>query len=270
MAENLSGGIPAYEASDLKRFTLAATLARPNTVAFQLWDPNGGLLPVSSISPVNSGIFAVECGNLSGIYYVDVVLPDTAGFYISEWIAYNATSQTGRVKEEFEVIRTEARSFFTYGNAYDIVRTARQIFGRSNVTVRDLQDYMEPADGLINGYLGHLGDAITLPLSTVPPLVRDWHKSLVLWSLYSDRFGVKGEDAPTGLQDRYDKVIEQLEALKDGEAVLQISSGYVIQAGYDFFCTNENRKPIFDFRDWEAQRINPLIVEADYDEDVDD
>src|SRR5215831_8238597 len=120
MAE-IPGGMPRYEADDYRQFTLTATLTRPTTVSYQLIDPNGQSLAISSISAVNSGVQVTDSAypvgvNSSGLYHIEYTLPTTPGFYTSVWRAFNTASNAGIVRSEFEVIKTQPRSFFSYGN----------------------------------------------------------------------------------------------------------------------------------------------------------
>jgi phage gp36-like protein len=262
MAENLSGNIDRFEANDLKQFTMVATASRPSTVGYNLYDPLGALLPVNSITAANSGITVQESGALTARFHIEYVLPTTEGFYIGEWVAYDAASRTGKVRDEFEVVRTEATSFFTYGNLPDILRTGRQIFGRGAITPREFQPYMQSADGIIDSKLGTI-DAITIPLSPVPAIVQEWNKTITLWHFYSERFAINREQPPPGLKDRYDEAIESLTDIQSGNSILHVSSGVVYKAAYDFSSTTVGYKPVFDMRDFEQQRVSPDILDAD-------
>ena len=262
MAENLSGGIPYYEGDDLKQFTMVATVSRPFTVAFRLYDPIGAVLNPGSYNAANSGITVGESGTTTGLFHFEVVLPSTPGFYVAEWLAYDQSSRTGKVREEFEIRRTEAMSFYSYGDVYDILRTARQIMGRHDITPREIRDYMEPADNRIDAHLGSI-QGITTPLSPVPAIVREWNKNITLWNFYSDRFGVNREEEPPALKNRYDEAIKCLSAVQSGDLVLHVGSGVLYQATQIFESTTETYKPIFDMRNWEEQRIDPDLISAD-------
>lgn len=265
MAENLSGGIPWYEADDLKEFTLTATATKPQTVAFKMYDPLGAVLNPGSYNAANSGVTVGESGS-DGHYYFQTVLPSTPGFYVNEWIAYDAASRTGRVKDHFEIRRTEAVSFYSYGDIYDIMRTARQIMGRHDITARDLRDYMQPADNRIDMHLGGI-EGITVPLSPVPPIVREWCKNITLWNFYTDRFGVNREDEPPALKARYDEAIKLMSGVQSGNLVFHMGEGVIYRSTEIFESSTQNYRPIFNSRDWETQRVDPQWRADDFDGD---
>ena len=264
MADNISGGIRRLEADGAQQFTMAATPVVPSTVSFLLLNTEGSCLSLVNISAANSGQTVLQSltagGSNTGNYHIEFVMPNTPGFYTSVWYAYDSASRPGIVREEFEVIRSEPRSFFSYGNIADVYRTARQVFGRGNVTAREIQDYMEPADDFING---HLGQQFSVPVSPVPPEIREWNKSVTLWHIYTDRFAVNQEEAPPGLKERYDAVVLRMSEVLSGNGVLHVQSGTLRRAAWDIQSTTEDFKPVFDSRDWEKQRFDPDLVDTD-------
>ena len=268
MAE-IPGGIRRYQADDFKQFTLAATISRPTTVGYTLYDPAGAVLPISSISAVNSGVTvaesAVSGNNSSGLYHVEFVLPTTQGFYVSEWKAFNATSQAGVVRQEFEIVRTEARSFWSYGELADVLRTARVLFNQHEVTAREIQDYMEPSDDRINAMLGMV---MTVPVTPNMPILRDCNKAMTLWGYYTDKFSEVKREAPPGIKAHYDSCMKFFAEVMSGNAVLVTDSG-IVQAPFILGSTTEDFKPIFDYRPFEDMRADPDFVDQDIDEDDD-
>lgn len=268
MAE-IPGGIKRYQADDFRQFTLTATVTRPTTVTYALYDPLGALLPISSISAVNSGLTvqesAVGAVTSTGLYHIDYVIPATPGFYVSEWKAFNATSQGAIIRQEFEVIRTEARSFYSYGNVADVLRTARVLFRAHDITAREIQDYMEPADNKMNALLGRV---MTVPISPTPAVLRDCNKALTLWGFYNDRFAEVKREAPPGIEARYTACMEFIAEVMSGNAVLVTDSG-IIQQSLVMGSTTEDYKPIFDLRDFEVMRTDPDRIDAEDAEDED-
>ena len=268
MSDNISGGLRRLEADGAQQFTMSATPVVPSTVTFLLLNIDGSSLALSAISAANSGVTVGHSltagGSNTGNFHIDFVLPATPGFYTYAWYAYDSASRPGIIREEFEVIRSEPRSFFSYGSVADVYRTARQIMGRANVTAREIQDYMEPADDFING---HLGQQFTVPLSPVPPEVREWNKSITLWHIYTDRFAVNQEEPPPGLKERYDAVVERISQVLSGDGVLHVQSGTLVRASWDIVSTTEDFKPVFDARDWEQQRLDPDLVDRDAGDD---
>lgn len=266
MAE-IAGGVQRYQADDFRQFTLTATVTRPMTVTYQLFDPLGALLPITSISPVNSGVFVQESAtiavNSSGLFHIEYVIPTTVGFYTSVWKAYNVASQAGVIRQEFEVIRTEPRSFRSYGNVADILRTARVIFKQHDITAREMQDYMEPSDNRIDSMLAKV---TTVPVDPAPPILRDCNKAFTLWAFYSDRFAAVNDEAPPGLQDRYDKCMEYFTEIMSGNMVLVTDSAN-IEAVLTLDSTTVGFKPVFDMRDFGSMRADPDLVAQDDDED---
>lgn len=268
MAE-IPGGIQRYQADDFRQFTLTTTPTRPTTVSYALYDPLGSLLPINSISSVNSGLTVQESAigavTSTGLFHLEYVLPTTPGFYTSEWKAFNATSQAGVIRQEFEVIRTEPRSFWSYGEVADVLRTARVIFRAHDITAREIQDYMEPSDDKINAMLGRV---MTVPVTPNMPILRDCNKAMTLWGFYTDRFAEVKRDAPPGIKSHYDSCMKFFAEVMSGNAVLVTDSG-VITLPTGFASTTQDYKPIFDLRDIEDWRVDPDVIDLSDSEDDD-
>ena len=266
MAE-IPGGIQRYQADDFRQFTLTTTPTRPTTVAYVLRDPNGSLLDITSISAVNSGIVVTESAvgavNSTGLFHIEYVLATTPGFYVGEWKAFNAASQAGVIRHEYEVVRTEARSFWSYGEVADVLRTARVLFNQHNITAREIQDYMEPADDRINAMLGKV---MTVPVTPNMPILRDCNKAMALWGMYSDRFAEVKREAPPGIKAHYESCMEFFAEVMSGNAVLVTDSG-IIQLPTGMASTTYDFKPIFDLRDFSVMRPDPNFVAQDQDDD---
>ncbi len=260
---DLSGGIDRFEGDDVQQFTITATVTRPQTVAFALYDQSGAALPLGNISSLNAASTVAEshtaATTLSGLYHIEFIVPATPGLYHYKWELFDTSSRPAVSRNYFEIYRTDAVSFFSYGNMADILRTARVMLGRGDVTAREIQDYMQPADATIDM---KLGTVMTVPV-TPCPILRDWNKVITLWTMYCDRFGTAREEAPPGLYDRYKEVMKTLTAIQSGTAVLSVASGSVVSASFTIGSTTEDYKPVFDSRDWEVMRIDPDLQEAD-------
>ena len=262
MPVNITGGISRFEAGDTRQFTLTATETRPETVGFIIFNTNGDSL---ALAAVQSGGVVQESGVSAGQFYFNIVLPDTPGYYTSEWIAWDSNSLPYISRDEFEIFKTEARSFYSYGDVADILRTARQIFGKSNITIREIQDYMEPADNWIDSKLGTIH---TIPVSPVPPIIREINKTRVLWRFYSDKFGLNREEVPPGLKDAHDEADKFLTAVQSGDQVLHVTSGTVLgRPTAEISSSRQKFHPIFDSRDWPLQRIDPDQIDDDIGKD---
>jgi phage gp36-like protein len=259
----LSGGIDRFEGDDVQQFTMTATVTRPQSVTFAIYDQQGAVLPLGNISSLNALATVAEshtiANTLTGLYHIEIVVPATPGLYTQEWRLYDTSSRAAVTRDYFEIYRTDAVSFFTYGNVADILRTARVMLGRQDVTARELQDYMQPADATIDM---KLGTVMTVPV-TPCPILRDWNKVITLWTLYCDKFSTQKEDAPNGLYERYKEVMKTLTQIQSGNAVLSVTSGSVLQVSYTIGSTTEDYKPVFDSRDWTEMRIDPDLQEAD-------
>lgn len=264
---DIPGGIKRYQGDDFRQFTLAATVTRPVTVSYLLFDPVGAVLALDSISAVNSGVTVAESAvgavNSTGLYHIEYVLPATPGFYVGQWTAFNTASQGAIVRQEFEIIRTEARSFYSYGNVADVLRTARVLFKQHDITARDMQDYMEPSDDKINAMLGTV---MSVPVAPTPPILRDCNKAMTLWGFYTDRFSEVKRDAPPGIKAHYDSCMKFFAEVMSGNAVLVTDSG-VIEAPFQYGSTTQDFKPVFDHRRPEAWRVDPDWIDYNKGED---
>ena len=258
---DVTGGIPRYEADDTKQFTWTATVSAPSTIAFNLFNTDGKTLAPAAVQA--SSFFVAASG--SGVFYMNVVLPTSAGLYFYQWTPYDAASRPYTTRGEFEIVRTEPVSFFTYADILDTTRTGRQIFARSDITQRDLRPYLEEGDAVIDSMLGQV---TTVPLVPTPNLIRAMSKVFALANFYSDRYSMQNEDAPPAILRRQDKYMEMLTAIMSGTAAL-VSSGGVIAVAQDAVTAltgsleHSEGVPIFGLRDSEMQRVDADIVEAE-------
>lgn len=257
MPIDITRNIERYEAEDTFQFTLAASASRPNTVAFTVFNTNGNTL---ALEAVQSGATVAESGTNTGVYHFERVLPSSVGLYTYEWRAWDVTSRTYVNRGEFEIIRTEAHSFYSYGDPVETVRTARQIFGRGDITMRDLRPYHEEADAWIDTKLSPI---VTVPVTPTPNFLRYGSKLGALYFYYSFRYAVEKDAAPPGIVDMWEKFNEQLDAIVAGSAsiagVISVEDAISVMPG-DF-------KPVFDLRDPISQRVDPDLIDDEEDRD---
>lgn len=262
MAVGITGDIPRYEAGDTRQFTWAATISTPQTLAFNLFNTDGNSLAPAAVQA--SSFFVASSG--SGVFYDNVVLPTSVGLYFYQWTAWDAASRPYVTRGEFEVIRTEPVSFFTYAEVLDVTRTGRQVFGRADITQRDLRSYLESADAYIDSKLGMV---MGVPLSSTPNLIRDMSKVFCLANFYSDRYSVENEGAPPAIIARKEAYEKLLDAVVSGTAVLVTSGGVVTRAEDEYIgitggLEHSGGVPVFGMRDFEQQVIDADVV-ADED-----
>ena len=261
MAVDITGGIPRYEASDTKRFTWASTETAPSTIAFNLFNTDGVSLAPAAVQA--SSFFVAASGG--GVYYMDVVLPTSAGLYFYQWVPFDAASRPYTLRGEFEVVRTEPHSFWTYANVLDVTRTGRQVFGRADITQRDLRPYLEEADAFIDSMLGLV---VTVPVTPTPNLIVAMSKVFALANFYSDRYSLENVDAPPAILKRKEDYVELLASVVSGTAVLVTSGGVVTGTQQAITALTGSLPgaggvPVFGMRDFEGQVVDADIVEAE-------
>ncbi len=88
--------------------------------------------------------------------------------------------------------------------------------GSGTVNQTRVDEAIAQADGEINGYLA---GRYTVPLSTVPALIRKFSVDIAIYNLYSR----KTEDMPKTRVDRYNNAIRTLEAIAKGTISLGVS-----------------------------------------------
>jgi hypothetical protein len=260
---NISDNIPRFEADNAKQFTYTSTVTRPATVSFTIYDSNGTGMALSAVSAINSGNVVAESGTTTGLFYINVVVPTTRDFYVSEFIGYDASSLTYRTRTEWEVISSIPTSFFSYSAIADTLRISRTIIGRADLTFWDVKRYVEVAHDKINARLGNL---YTIPVSPTFPLIQDMERTFAIYDLLSDVFLKKS--IPTPLQkrkDEYDKILQQWETNSLG---LPVASGDVMMYRFLGESNTENWKSVFDDRAWVDMRVDPDRVTDDSDKDA--
>ncbi len=262
MALDIAGNIQRFEAGDTRQFTHTASVTAPATVGFVIFNTDGATL---ALEAVQSGGIVSNSGAVGlGLFFQNRVLPDTVGYYTYEWTAWDSNSLPYITRGEFEMIKTQAASFFSYANLADVLRDARHIIGRGDITFDEVRPHMQTANDRINGKVGLL---YTVPVSPVFPLIQDMEKVFSLWTLYADRYGKESFDVPPAIKTRkedYDKLLDSWAA---GSVALPVQSGTLVFALPQLSMTTEDFKPIFDSRDWKEQRIDPDLVDKDVGDD---
>lgn len=263
MPIDINKNLSRWEPEDTRQFTMTATATRPSTVAFIVFGTDTNTIALQS---VQSGATVQESGNTTGLFYMIRVLPSSAAIYEYEWRSWDASSRTYIERGEFEIIRTAAVTNYTgYGSLGDIQRSARQLIGRTYITPSEIRDYAQPADDLINAKLGLI---TTVPVSPTPPILRDAVKVLALAGMYSERHSQEDEDISPAIIRRREEVMQFLQDVVDGNAVLVVTSGTTLLTEQEVVVTAAHGyKPTFDLRDWVEQRVDPDAVTADEDAD---
>lgn len=89
-----------------------------------------------------------------------------------------------------------------------------------------LDEQIAFADGLIDTYLR---GKHTVPFTTAPVTVRKWSVMLTIYFCYERRIDLA---IPETLQSRYDRIIEQLEKVRDNELIIDDSGSTANSATY--------------------------------------
>lgn len=261
MPIDISQNIDRFEVEDTRQFTFTASVSRPSTVAFIVYNTNGNSL---ALEGVQSGATVQESGTNTGLFYMIRVLPTSVGLYFYEWRAWDSVSRTYITRGEFEMMRTEPVSFATYADVTDVIRSARQIFGRGDITIRDLRPYVEAGDQWIDSWLGRI---TATPLGSASPIVRDMSKVYALYGYYADRYSVERQDAPPAIVARKDRYDDLLQAVMAGSAQI---AGINVSITDDVSVLTgaiEGGVPVFGMRDWESQVVDVDITQAENDRD---
>ena len=265
MPIDLSGNIDRFEADDLRQFTYVDTVSVPASITFTLYGPNGSIVdPVA----VQSGITVTPSGSAaSGMYYIFRQLPSSRGFYTGEWKAFGSgTIQSSLYvtnRFTFEIVKTEPRSFFSYGSKNNVMRIARQLIGRGDLTEYDIQPHMEAAHGYINA---RLGGVTTVPFSPAPAYIAQGEEIIAVYTLYGTFGGTEKNEIPPAFQKLRDDFVAFLD--KAAEGLLTVDGIWPIEQGAITYFTGgiEGGKPTFGRSDWPYQVIDILITEKEADD----
>ena len=259
MGIDITGDVERFESGDTRQFTLTATVTVPASVNFSLFNTDGATLALLSVQAGET----VQT-SASGLFYFNRILPDSTGYYTFQWTAFDSSSRPYVTRGEFEIIKTQAESFFSYAPLANVLRDARHIIGRGDLTFSEIRPHMETAHDRINGKVALL---YTTPVSPVFPQIQDMEKVFALWTLYADRYGTERGVIPPSIQARKDDYDELLDEWSAGSVALPVGSGIATLADPLMSSVQADFKPIFDSRRFEQQRIDPDLVDRDEDDD---
>lgn len=272
MPIDLSGNIDRWEADDLRQFTYIDTPSIPSCVTFNVFNTDGSTLaPVA----VQSGLTVTISGAdiTKGMFYAFRQLPSSRGFYTYEWHAYGSgTAQSSlytTTRGTFEIVKTEPRSFVSYGAKGSVLRVARQLIGRGDLTEFDVQPHMEAAYGYINA---RLGSVVAVPLTApAPAYISQGEEVLAVYTLYGS-FGAteKGEIPPSFAKLR-DDFVEYLDAVIEGKATIDGTVNGTAVSGTkvtQFTGGVEGGTPTFGRRNWIDQSVDEGVT--DFEDSQDD
>lgn len=258
MPIDIAQNIQRFEAGDTFQFTLSMTPSPPTSVGFILFNTDGRTLALDTIQPNE-----IVSSSASGLFYINRVLPQTPGIYAYKWMAWDTASRPYVTPGEFEVARTEAFSFATYGDPQDIVRSARGMFGRGDITFKEMAPYCQAADGYMDMYFGKVA---TVPLGSASPLIADMSKVYTLWRFYCDQYAIDTKAEPPAIIHRkedYDKLLMLIAAgsasLPGIDTTVELQQVHAIPDG--------SRKAVFDMRDFIDQRVSNALLEDEFGRD---
>lgn len=249
---DIAGTIPRYEAGDTRMLSLAMTTTLPQTVAFTLFNTDGSTL---ALAAPQTGETVSQ--SPTGVYNFIRTLPLSRGFYSYKWTAFDAGSRPYITAGELEIVRTEAYSFFTYSDITDVLRTARTVFGRSDITIYDVAQYCKAADAMIDATLSTL---TTVPVVPTPALLSDMSKVYTLWRFYCDQYSAQKDSEPPGIIHRKAEYDDYLVALAAGSASLP---GVSLDGISDEIriIPSASYKPVFDMRDAGEQHVSATLLD---------
>ena len=273
---DIVGQTQRFQSEDLEKFSLVSTVVIPSTVNLMLFNTDGATLApvaVQSGLTVTVSAIAASVGSV-GLFYVNRQMPTSVGFYAYEWRMFGSSGATsGTVaaslftirRGEFEVFKTEPVSFFTYGNAAEVMRRARQLVGRGDVTQRDVRPHMEAGDGWIDSKLGKI---ITVPISPAPLSVREMSNRMAIYFLYNAYYGGQQVDEPPAVVRQFDKDNEFLDGVVEGKYALAGSGvSFIFEQPVSAITGGvEGGKPAFGRSDWEEQQMDTAILDFEDDE----
>ena len=266
---DIVGNTQRFQSRAIEKFSLVSTVTIPATVQLIVYNTDGATLPPQSAqSGFTVNVSATVVGSV-GLFYLYYQMPSSIGFYAYEWRAWGSSgASSGTVvaslfdtrRGEFEIFTTEAHSFFTYGNLAEVVRRARQIIGRGDVSVRDVRPFMESGDGWIDSKLGKI---ITVPMSPVPIALREMSNRMAIYFLS----GEKADDT-SGIVRQFDNDNEFLDGVVEGKFALAGSGvSFIFEQPVSVITGGTaDGKPAFGRSDWQDQQIDPNILDFEDDE----
>jgi phage gp36-like protein len=91
------------------------------------------------------------------------------------------------------------------------------------------------ADAKIDSLLSEVAD---VPFATIPPIVKEWSKSLAIYYLYFRKDAVEDK-----MQKAVDRIFAEIQKVVDGDAGIPSDTGETIDSGgISFFPTREDRQ----------------------------
>lgn len=111
------------------------------------------------------------------------------------------------------------------------------------------------ADALIDSYLR---GKHTVPLTTVPPMVRKWSVVLSIYNCYERRIDLA---IPETLQTRYDKIIKELELVRDNKIMIDDDGSAANSASY-YKSNKTTDSKIFTVADDESGRLDSYFSKS--------
>jgi len=266
MAIDLSGNIDRFEAGDLRMFRYIDNVSIPSCVSFALYNVDGTVLAPTD---VESGVTVTVSGGdiTKGNFYVFRQLPTSRGFYTAEFLAYGSgTAQSSlftRQREVFEIIRTEPMSFYAYGNKNTVMRVARQLIGRGDLTEYDVAPHMLAAYAQINARLGHI---VTVPFSPATDYIAQGAEIMAIYTLYGTYGATEKGEIPPSFQKLYDNFMTYLTAVGEGEITVD---GTAVNIGRISAFTGgldgSGGRATFGAQPFTMQHVDWNIIEADLD-----
>jgi len=266
MAFDLSGNIDRFEADDLRMFSYLNSQSIPSTVVFTIYNTDGSILQPTA---VQSGQTVTASGGdvTKGNFYVFRQLPSSVGFYTYEWKVFGSGSIQGSLytvtRGIFEIAKTEPMSFYSYGNKNNVLRIARQLVGRGDLTERDVAPHMTAAYAYINA---RLGTVMTVPFSPSPAYIAQGEEFLSVYTLYGT-FGTseKNEIPPAFAKLRND-FVDFLNDVVEGDATVD---GTTRKAAPVDYITGgvQDGVPTFGRRSMTEQNIDQDILDAEEAQD---
>ncbi len=262
MPIDITQQIAVFEAGETQQFTYVSCVNIPATVAFNLRNFRGDLIALTDIqSGETVGQSLTIMNSATGRFFINRILPDTPGIYFPQFVAWDAASRPYPTTWEIEIKETGAHSFFTYGDVEDVIKNARQIFNRSNMTVRDIKAYMEAADAWVDLKLQRVA-INSLPITPTPNFLRTMSKAGALYFYYSERYGIEREEAPPGIVDQWDELNKLLDGVVAGSYSIAGIDIAVSRAGQIYIST-QNDKPIFGMKDWILQEVDQNMLDRE-------
>lgn len=268
MAIDLSQNIDRFEAEDLRQFTYIDSMSVPSTVAFTIYGTDGSVLQPTA---VQSGVSVTGSGTDTGMFWIFRQLPSSRGFYTYEWKVYGSgTAQSSlyvTTRGTFEIIKTEPVSFTSYGAKGNVLRVARQLIGRGDLTEHDVAPHMQSAYSYINGRLGIVVD---VPLTPASDYIKQGEEVLSVYTLYGSFGATEKGEIPPAFSKLRDDFIGYLDAVVAGEATIEGTEGTEDLAGkitaFTGGLSDSAGTPTFGRSDWEKQQVDTDITDFEDDQ----